>query len=634
MGVLDKAMRFMRMGPAPVHGKQTPASSTSSSPSSNQPAPAASTQKKHASTAASLPPATKSTANPLKELSLEAFIAKQTPTAWTRLLANIHPAGTLPGCVVASPSKALPDYWYEWTRDSAICERALVERFVRESRQEDLTTLEEYVEASRIMQHKQTVLGGFSEGGLGEVKYHVDHEPFTGDWGRPQADGPGSRIITLGALALHLLDSGDSAKVEYVKTALYPGSPEGGERTGVLLGDLEYVATHWQMKGFDLWEEVSGHHFYTLLTLRTALLVGSRLVTHPALATPETLAASSKYAAAADAITPQLARFWDAERGFVRVTVDHGKEPGAVGTYAGTADGEDVGRQVTKKHVEEEEANVDENVNSSVYDDKHGKESELDIAVVLAVLHAGRGTGWAKLTTSFEAAKDDESFESAAKVLATLDKLVTAFDKTYPLNKGRRDGARKEAVAIGRYPEDVYDGVGMSVAHPWYLASAGAAEFLYVLVQDLASLAQRPDATFRLTPLVHSSLTSLLPTLSVPLPEPNSTLTPSHPAFIPLLSALSRFADGFLAVIQEYTGADGQLSEQFERDGVARGSEWHDGGVLEDSKKDDEGHHVEAIGRGAKDLSWSYAAWVSAVLEREKAKRAVDAVEGASATTA
>ena len=177
MGVLDKAMRFMRMGPTPVHGKQTPASPSSSSSSPSTTTQPAGSQKKHASTAASLPPATKASANPLKDLSLEAFIAKQTPTAWTRLLANIHPAGTLPGCVVASPSKALPDYWYEWTRDSAICERALVERFVRESRPDDLSTLEEYVEASRIMQHKQTLLGGFNDGGLGEVKYEGKSHP-------------------------------------------------------------------------------------------------------------------------------------------------------------------------------------------------------------------------------------------------------------------------------------------------------------------------------------------------------------------------------------------------------------------------------------------------------------------------
>lgn len=52
------------------------------------------------------------------------------------------------------------------------------------------------------------------------------------------------------------------------------------------------------------------------------------------------------------------------------------------------------------------------------------------------------------------------------------------------------------------------------------------------------------------------------------------------------------------------------------------------GGVIEDSKKDAEGRHAEAIGRGARDLSWSYAAWVSAVLERNKGKEAVARVDG------
>lgn len=168
----------------------------------------------------------------------------------------------------------------------------------------------------------------------------------------------------------------------------------------------------------------------------------------------------------------------------------------------------------------------------------------------------------------------------------------------------------------------------MSLASPWYLACAGAAEFLYVLVQDLASLPSRPNATFHLTPVAHTALTSLLPPLSAPLPAPNTTLTASHPAFVPLLHALQHLADGFLAVVQEYVGVDGCLSEQFERDGVPRGSEWHEGGVIEDSKKDAEGRHAEAIGRGARDLSWSYAAWVSAVLERNKGKEAVARVDG------
>lgn len=34
----------------------------------------------------------------------------------------------------------------------------------------------------QVMQRKETPLGGFRTGGLGEVKFHVDHEPFTGEW--------------------------------------------------------------------------------------------------------------------------------------------------------------------------------------------------------------------------------------------------------------------------------------------------------------------------------------------------------------------------------------------------------------------------------------------------------------------
>lgn len=45
------------------------------------------------------------------KLSFEDWLKWQEGKAWKGLLANIHPEGTVPGCVVASPSKVLPDYW-------------------------------------------------------------------------------------------------------------------------------------------------------------------------------------------------------------------------------------------------------------------------------------------------------------------------------------------------------------------------------------------------------------------------------------------------------------------------------------------------------------------------------------------
>lgn len=323
------------------------------------------------------------------------------------------------------------------------------------------------------MQHKQTVLGGFEDGGLGEVKYHVDHEPFTGDWGRPQADGPGSRIVTLATLAIHLVEQGKKDEVDFVRKALYPGTPEEGiEHTGVIKGDLDYVATHWHIKGFDrafhallspsrfpltdghawlaVWEEVSGRHFYTLLTLRTSLLLGARLAT----LLSDTSSAAC-YIAAADETTPYLARFWDPERGVIVVTVDHGKEAGAVGSYAGTADGEDVGKQVKKDSAQDDGGEEGAEAGETDYDETHGKVSGLDTAAVLAVLHAGRGTSWARLSTP-GCVDPSAVFESGEKVLATLARIVEAFAGLYPLNEGRRKGGKVEAVALGRYPEDKY----------------------------------------------------------------------------------------------------------------------------------------------------------------------------------
>jgi glucoamylase len=105
-------------------------------------------------------------------------------------------------------------------------------------------------------------------------------------------------------------------------------------------------------------------------------------------------------------------------------------------------------------------------------------------------------------------------------------------------------------------------------------------------------------------------------------------VSPSSPFYPILLHALFTLADSFIAVVQQYVGVDGQLSEQFERSGIPTGSAEHDGGILEDSKKDVQtGEEVEAIGRGARDLTWSYAAWITASEERERAKKALAEVE-------
>lgn len=90
------------------------------------------------------------------------------------------------------------------------------------------------------------------------------------------------------------------------------------------------------------------------------------------------------------------------------------------------------------------------------------KTSNLDVAVILAALVAGvEEKAWGPLSN---------------QVLATAEKLSGAFLNLYPLNKN----TTFPAIAIGRYPEDVYDGNGFSGGHPWFIATNAFAE-LYCL---------------------------------------------------------------------------------------------------------------------------------------------------------
>ena len=95
------------------------------------------------------------------------------------------------------------------------------------------------------------------------------------------------------------------------------------------------------------------------------------------------------------------------------------------------------------------------------------KDSGLDMCVILASLHASRDGD------AFFAPSDD-------RILATAARLQTEFGKIYAINGGH-DGA----VAIGRYPEDRYDGVGTtSLGNPWFIGVHAFAELSYVVARD------------------------------------------------------------------------------------------------------------------------------------------------------
>jgi glucoamylase len=87
---------------------------------------------------------------------------------------------------------------------------------------------------------------------------------------------------------------------------------------------------------------------------------------------------------------------------------------------------------------------------------KH-KVSQLDVSIILGSLYFSMDDGF--LTP-------DDPW-----VVATANRLEERFINLYPINANTDLG-----VAIGRYPEDVYNGSGTGESNPWFLATAAYAE--------------------------------------------------------------------------------------------------------------------------------------------------------------
>ncbi|XEV07362.1 hypothetical protein FSHL1_012649 [Fusarium sambucinum] len=207
-------------------------------------------------------------ASPSKDNSLERFIDKQADISIKGVLANIgadgkRAQGAAPGAVVASPSKEDPDYWYTWTRDSALTYKVLVERFIHGDKSLQ-RKIDEYVSAQAKLQGTTNPSGSPESGGLGEPKFHVNLTAFTGSWGRPQRDGPPLRATALTLYAEWLISHGERSKAV---NKVWP----------VIEKDLAYTTKFWNRTGYDLWEEVNGSSFFTLSASHRALVEGAAL---------------------------------------------------------------------------------------------------------------------------------------------------------------------------------------------------------------------------------------------------------------------------------------------------------------------------------------------------------------------
>jgi glucoamylase len=390
-----------------------------------------------------------------------AWIKQQRSISEIQLFKAVSPSDGARGAVMASPSRSHPNYYYHWIRDAAL----VMDTFYlfQNDRPEKIEgMLIDYLNFSRRNQLTDNWSGTAADRGLGEPKFEMNGNAYNEGWGRPQNDGPALRALTLMKLANQWLNSGKGHKVtELLYRAEIPAMT-------LLKADLEFVSHHWNESNFDLWEETSGMHFYTLLVQMTALNEGAKL----ALVLGDGGAAEF-YTSQSHLIEEVLKNFWSTSSNYYLATMYR---------TAGLAT----------------------------------KNTQLDVAVILGVLHSKRENGLFSIRDP--------------KVLKTAQALENTFKNIYAINSlfpGENLG-----VAIGRYPEDTYDGYNTGkTGNPWYLTTLALGEFYYKL-----SLA---------TPTTKNELKK----------------------------AYFKKAESFLSRVRKHTPNDGNLYEQFNRsNGFAQGA--------------------------------------------------------------
>lgn len=225
-----------------------------------------------------------------------------------KLLANVSVPGAQLGSVIASPSRADPDYYFHWTRDAALAMDALVSLDERAQTASERAPIRQaildYVFFSRVNQMAPALSD------LGEPKYHVNGSPYMGPWGRPQNDGPALRAITLIRFARILLREGQG---EFVRAMLYDSRLP---THSVIKTDLEYISHHAFEKSFDVWEEVKGDHFFTRMVIRRALVEGAKLAR--TLSDP---GAADWYEERAQIMSREIESHWDAQEQVIQPTL-------------------------------------------------------------------------------------------------------------------------------------------------------------------------------------------------------------------------------------------------------------------------------------------------------------------------
>ncbi|CAR27619.1 hypothetical protein ZYGR_0N01010 [Zygosaccharomyces rouxii] len=494
------------------------------------------------------------------------WLEEQTSISFEKILENIgdsdindlYQQNVAEGAVIASPSKDKPDYFFQWPRDAAITVNTVISNLMGSDNAINLTlakTIVKYLNNSAILQRIPNPSGEGVGGtdpqlkGLGEPKFEVDNKAFEGNWGRPQNDGAPLRLIA----TFHFLEKLAKQKIplsQLLSNLKIDGLSFHDEDSlfeNLIRYDLEFVLNNWKVDSFDLWEEVKGRHFFTSLVQLSATKLGIDFM-------------KSNPDRQKDPLLKELQRTSTELNDFLTL------EGGFLNPH--------------KNYIVETPSSLN-------------SRSGLDTAVLIASLltHADDG----------ETSPYNLPFGvNDSGILNTLHALTSIMAIIYPVNHQRY--SPRMGVALGRYPEDVYDGVNTSEGNPWFLCTSTAAQLLYQLIHKI--YAEESDLEIPVNTWESKFWTSIFEGFEA---YPSSlfiggnngsdgafrlVIPYNSPAFHQTMASLLDYGDSFLDKLREHVSDNGSMSEQFNK--------------------------YTGIMQGARDLTWSHGALWSSSHFREQ----------------
>ncbi|CZT20839.1 related to Glucoamylase [Ramularia collo-cygni] len=287
--------------------------------------------------------------------------------------------------------------------------------------------------------------------------------------------------------------------------------------------DLLFVASNWTSSSFDLWEEVNTDNFYTRMVQRKALILGAKFASDM-----DDTGTATTLSVAADAISATMEIFWNEGRKILLY------EYGPV---------------------------------------LLSKSSYLDAAVPLGIIHGYADDGVFSYTND--------------QVQSTIVRFVTSFITEYAIaNNTQQDSAGLTlGIPVGRYPEDVYTGVGTEEdgGNAWYLTTAAVAQYLWATSAEYTA-----EGRIVVSDTSRSFFDYFAPDAALQV----GTYASDTAEFASTIESLNGWGDAFMRTVKLYTPADGSLTEQYNRNTGAP--------------------------QGCKDLTWSYASLLTASFQRAK----------------